>query len=158
VLVKASRTRLDSRRLVQEIDITTEVQYALLASDGLWEKVSAATAVRYINKQLSRGIEVGEITKALVRQALAKGSADNITVMLVVFDHIDKPLPKPPLRARLVPGAVTTTNSETHESIAKSASSMNKSDDISDVDEPSESSDQVEKSGWTQSDYAVPIL
>jgi serine/threonine protein phosphatase PrpC len=132
-----------------EIDITTDVQYVLLACDGLWEKVSAATAVRYINKKLQRGVEVEEITKELVKQALSKGSTDNVTVMLLVFDHFDKPLPKSQQRVRLVPGAVTTNNTDSpnHDSTAKSASSMNRSDDMSDVDEPSESSGQVEKSG-----------
>ncbi len=135
--------------VVQEIDITSEVRYVLLACDGLWEKVSSATAVRYINKKLARGEDVEEITKELVKQALAKGSTDNITVMLLLFDHFDNPLPKPQPRVRAVPGVVTTNNTDNHDSTAKSASSMNKSgDDMSDVEEPSnESSDQVEKSG-----------
>lgn len=137
-----------THRVVQDIDITSDVQYVLLACDGLWEKVSAATAVRFINKKLQRGADVEEITKELVKQALTKGSTDNITVMLLLFDHFDKPLPKPQSRVRLIPGAVTTNNTDTHDSTAKSASSMNKSDDMSEVDEPSdESSEQAEKSG-----------
>jgi serine/threonine protein phosphatase PrpC len=114
---------------IVEIDITTHIQYVLLACDGLWEKVSSATAVRYVNKKLTRGASVDEITKELVKHAITKGSKDNITVMLVLFDHVDAPLRKP---ERLVVGAVTTQNTDPRDSAAKSASSMNKS--TSDLD------------------------
>ncbi|KAF8025452.1 hypothetical protein BT93_F2324 [Corymbia citriodora subsp. variegata] len=59
--------------------ITPDCEFLIMASDGLWDKVSDQEAVDLVSKQ--RNLQ--ESCKKLVELACSKGSMDDITVMLV---------------------------------------------------------------------------
>ena len=61
-------------------------EFAVLASDGLWDIFSNEEAVAHVRKQLiSFGGSKSEIAtaKSLAKEAYAKGSTDNVTVLII---------------------------------------------------------------------------
>lgn len=68
---------------IQEENITEEVEFLLLASDGLWDVVSNQDAVTMV-KDVQ---DAEEAAKRLTDEAYKKGSADNITCVVIRFHH-----------------------------------------------------------------------
>jgi len=69
---------------------TTGVKYAILASDGLWDVISAQQAIDIVQHESERNSEQNP-SAALVRAALLENSrlkakADNITAVCIKFD------------------------------------------------------------------------
>uniref|UniRef100_A0A0D6R6L6 protein-serine/threonine phosphatase n=1 Tax=Araucaria cunninghamii TaxID=56994 RepID=A0A0D6R6L6_ARACU len=68
---------------IQEAVIDEDMEFLVLASDGLWDVVSNEDAI-----SLVKSIEDPEIAaRKLTETAYAKGSADNITCVVVRFHH-----------------------------------------------------------------------
>jgi len=68
---------------IQEEFICDDVEFLVLASDGLWDVVSnqdAVTMVQHIQ-------DAEEAAKRLTEEAYKKGSADNITCVVIRFHH-----------------------------------------------------------------------
>lgn len=68
---------------IQEEFICDDVEFLVLASDGLWDVVSnqdAVTMVQHIQ-------DAEEAAKRLTEEAFKKGSADNITCVVIRFHH-----------------------------------------------------------------------
>jgi len=61
-------------------------QFCIIACDGVWDVLSPQAAVDFVAKSLKECKEPEEVAKALVEHALAKGSMDNISATIVVFD------------------------------------------------------------------------
>jgi len=59
----------------------------ILACDGLWDVVTNETAVKFVGRRLTEGIPVAKIAHQLVDYALDKRSFDNVSVLIVVFEH-----------------------------------------------------------------------
>lgn len=59
--------------------------FLLLGCDGVWENWSHQESVDFIFSKLGEGLTVDELTEALTRQALEKGSQDNISATLILF-------------------------------------------------------------------------
>ena len=61
----------------------------MLASDGLWDVLQNEEAVALAGKHLARGVGGGgcaeAAARALVQEAFARGSMDNISVVVVFF-------------------------------------------------------------------------
>jgi len=68
---------------IQERFITSEVEFLLLASDGLWDVVSNQDAVTMVQNIQ----DAQEAAKRLTDEAFKKGSADNITCVVIRFHH-----------------------------------------------------------------------
>lgn len=68
---------------IQEENITEKVEFLLLASDGLWDVVSNQDAVTMV-KDVQ---DAEEAAKRLTDEAYKKGSADNITCVVIRFHH-----------------------------------------------------------------------
>jgi protein phosphatase 1L len=68
---------------IQEENITEDVEFLLLASDGLWDVVSNQDAVTMV-KDVQ---DAEEAAKKLTDEAYKKGSADNITCVVIRFHH-----------------------------------------------------------------------
>lgn len=66
---------------VQEETIDENVEFIILASDGLWDVVSNEEAVAFVKSVP----DVEEAAKCLTDEAFKKGSADNITCVIVRF-------------------------------------------------------------------------
>ncbi|EFJ11497.1 hypothetical protein SELMODRAFT_178013 [Selaginella moellendorffii] len=68
---------------IQEERITEDVEFLLLASDGLWDVLTNQDAVSMVQSIL----DPEEAAKRLTSEAYGKGSADNITCVVVRFLH-----------------------------------------------------------------------
>ncbi|CAI0412921.1 unnamed protein product [Linum tenue] len=72
---------------IQDLKVDNEFELLVLASDGLWDVVPNDDAV-----SLARSEEDPEAAaKKLVETAFTRGSADNITCIVVRFHHSDAP-------------------------------------------------------------------
>ena len=65
--------------------ITPMTEFAIIATDGLWDVYAPQAAVNYVRKQLSKKYDLQAVTKGLVDDALARGSVDNVTVLIMSF-------------------------------------------------------------------------
>lgn len=73
--------------IVSEI-ITPMTEFAIIATDGLWDVLSPQAAVNIVRKQLSRKGDESDLqiaTQKLVSAALNRGSVDNVTALVISF-------------------------------------------------------------------------
>jgi protein phosphatase 1L len=66
---------------LQEKEIGPEDEFLLLASDGLWDVVKDQDACQLVEKEL----DAEAAAKFLTEEAFKRGSADNITCIVVRF-------------------------------------------------------------------------
>lgn len=65
------------------VEITTTDQFLIIACDGLWDVIEDQEACDSI-KDID---DANEAAKKLVRLALEKGTTDNVTVMVIIFEN-----------------------------------------------------------------------
>jgi len=82
---------------VTSTQLTVEDEFLLIACDGLWDVMSSATAVELARQLLRQHNDPGRLAAELVREALARHSADNVTVLCVAL------APQPPPARTVVP-------------------------------------------------------
>jgi serine/threonine protein phosphatase PrpC len=68
--------------------ITAMTEFAIIASDGLWDVVSPQGAVNFVRKGLAKKTPLEELSHDLVKEALKKGSIDNVSSVIMSF-HVD---------------------------------------------------------------------
>ncbi|XP_048538162.1 probable protein phosphatase 2C 7 [Triticum urartu] len=68
---------------IQEQEIDDELEYLILASDGLWDVVSNDHAVAFVKDEMGPEAAARKLTEI----AFARGSTDNITCVVVEFRH-----------------------------------------------------------------------
>jgi len=61
----------------------------IVACDGLWDVMTDAEAIGFARTRLKRGVPLAQTAHELVRVALARGSMDNVTIVLVRFGDDD---------------------------------------------------------------------
>lgn len=84
--ILAGKNVISSKPEIFEFDlIKHKPKFMILASDGLWDKLSSQAAVDYIKGRYLKDSDFG--AKALGKRAKDAGSHDNITVMVVVFQN-----------------------------------------------------------------------
>jgi serine/threonine protein phosphatase PrpC len=66
--------------------ITSQTDFASLASDGLWDTMSPQLAISFVRRHLSREKDVTEAAQAVAQEALRRGSIDNVTVLILTFN------------------------------------------------------------------------
>ncbi|KPI90504.1 protein phosphatase 2C-like protein [Leptomonas seymouri] len=66
-----------------EMRLTPEDTFLLIACDGLWDTMTYAEAVQFCSQHMEKGADANAIADKLVREALMRGTRDNITVVLV---------------------------------------------------------------------------
>jgi len=69
---------------IHSFDLTPDIEFLLIASDGLWNNVSHEEATKLVLSQKDNS-ELNTICRHLTELARRKGSADNIVVLLVLF-------------------------------------------------------------------------
>jgi len=62
--------------------------FMIMACDGLWDVFSSQEAVDFVRKALQQHTDSRAVTKALVNEALRRGSMDNISVLIVFLNHV----------------------------------------------------------------------
>lgn len=70
--------------------INRDLQYVILASDGLWDVMSAKEACKYL-KATSKELSPEMQAQGLAQHAHRSGSKDNISVVVIKFNHKFKP-------------------------------------------------------------------
>mmetsp|Transcript_34661 Transcript_34661/g.58084 ORF Transcript_34661/g.58084 Transcript_34661/m.58084 type:complete len:460 (-) Transcript_34661:203-1582(-) len=70
---------------IVEIEITPKDEFLILASDGLWGRVSSKAAVKIARESLRKNADPQKAADALAEAAYAKGSLDNCTVLVVII-------------------------------------------------------------------------
>lgn len=89
--------------------ITTQLvsgdQFAVLASDGLWDVMENQEVVDYLHSRPKLLAKPEQGARALVAEAFKRGSLDNVTVVVVVFDISlrESPTPSARMNSELVP-------------------------------------------------------
>ena len=87
---KSTSTGNPSKTVISEPEIFVEkittTEFAIFASDGLWDVMSAQAAVNFVWKQKAKKIELNLIPSLLVKHAIIKGSIDNVTAVIIWFN------------------------------------------------------------------------
>lgn len=69
---------------VSETSLCSDCSFLLLACDGVWDVFTDDEAVSFVTRALATKAEA-DVAGALLREALDRGSTDNITVVIVFF-------------------------------------------------------------------------
>jgi serine/threonine protein phosphatase PrpC len=87
------RYKIDERSLlicepdINPIDLTPDIEFIIVACDGLYETFSNEEVIEYVKKALEDDkSDIKAIAKALADEAIDRGSGDNITVIIIKFD------------------------------------------------------------------------
>jgi len=74
----------------QTLQIGSKSEFVILASDGLWDKVTNQEAVDTVHPFFTENHKTGSIASAckkLVELSIARGSVDDISVMIIQLQH-----------------------------------------------------------------------
>lgn len=72
---------------VKKHSLSPDDEFLVLASDGLWDVVSPAEACKHIKAAFNSGKSPTEAADELCSLALRLGSSDNVTIVIVRFQH-----------------------------------------------------------------------
>ncbi|KAG7395296.1 hypothetical protein PHYBOEH_003963 [Phytophthora boehmeriae] len=70
----------------QEIEITPEFDFLVLACDGLWDTIKSKEAVKYVSERLNEGYSAKQASQSLANLAIRSGSSDNVSVIVVLLN------------------------------------------------------------------------
>jgi serine/threonine protein phosphatase PrpC len=70
--------------IISEV-ITPMTEFAVIASDGLWDVMEPQLVVNFVRKMVNKRNDLQAVAAELVQEALARGSVDNVTVLIVSF-------------------------------------------------------------------------
>jgi len=77
---------VSSEPYVNSVDLNGDVDFVILACDGVWDVISDADAVKIVKKASS----AAAAAQLLTQTALEKNSTDNISVIVIFFQPPDK--------------------------------------------------------------------
>jgi len=86
------RFKMDDRGLlicepeIRQFNITADIEFIVVACDGLYETFTNTEVIEYISRLLAESIEINEIAKSLAEEAIDRGSGDNITIIIIKFE------------------------------------------------------------------------
>lgn len=70
--------------------ITPMTEFAVMATDGLWDVMTAQMAVTFVRNMLHKHRDLEEAARGLTKEALNLGSVDNVTVLIISFHYSDE--------------------------------------------------------------------
>lgn len=70
---------------ITEVTLTANDEFLIIASDGLWDKVSNEEAVSFVKNTVK---EPSLSSKRLATEAVERGSSDNITVIIIFLNPV----------------------------------------------------------------------
>lgn len=83
-LPRSKMALIATPEVISEV-ITPMTEFAIIATDGLWDIISPQEAVNFIRKNLLKKQDLQEAARSLCKEAISKGSVDNVTVLVVSF-------------------------------------------------------------------------
>ncbi|CAH0475246.1 unnamed protein product [Peronospora belbahrii] len=75
----------------QEIEITPEFDFLILACDGLWDTIRSKEAVKFVADRLNEGYSATQASHSLANLAIRSGSSDNVSVVIVLLNTEQTP-------------------------------------------------------------------
>ncbi|CAI5735606.1 unnamed protein product [Peronospora farinosa] len=75
----------------QEIEITPEFDFLILACDGLWDTIRSKEAVKFVADRLNEGYSATQASQSLANLAIRSGSSDNVSVVIVLLNTEQAP-------------------------------------------------------------------
>ncbi|KAL8251539.1 hypothetical protein R6Q59_035232 [Mikania micrantha] len=88
---KGSDGPLSAEPELEEVALTEEDEFLIIACDGLWDVMSSQYAVTIVRKELMLHNDPDKCSRQLVREALKRNSCDNLTVVVVCFSSDPPP-------------------------------------------------------------------
>ncbi|XP_076925999.1 putative protein phosphatase 2C 47 [Bidens hawaiensis] len=88
---KGSDGPLSAEPELEEVALTEEDEFLIIACDGLWDVMSSQCAVTIVRKELMLHNDPEKCCRELVREALKRNSCDNLTVVVVCFSSDPPP-------------------------------------------------------------------
>jgi len=89
---------LSSDPEIHQISLTSDVEFLIIGSDGLYEHFSNEEIISFLKTELmnnnSNNNSLENVVKELVSEAIDRGSEDNITIIVVKFEKAFKKLLK----------------------------------------------------------------
>ncbi|KAK1301946.1 putative protein phosphatase 2C 5 [Acorus calamus] len=71
------------------VDLGSDIEFILLASDGLWDYIKSSEAVNFVRNELRKHGDVQLACEALTREALDRCSQDNVSVVIADLGRTD---------------------------------------------------------------------
>ncbi|CAK9318167.1 unnamed protein product [Citrullus colocynthis] len=72
-----------------QVTLGSNVEFILMASDGLWDYMNSSDAVMFVRNELRQHGDVQLACEALAQAALDKGSQDNISIIMADLGRTD---------------------------------------------------------------------
>lgn len=66
--------------------ITPKTEFAILATDGVWDVMSPQSAVSFVRTKLFELKDLQKVSKELTQEAIRNGSVDNVTAIVMTFN------------------------------------------------------------------------
>ncbi|KAJ6853583.1 putative protein phosphatase 2C 5 isoform X2 [Iris pallida] len=74
---------------IYQLDLGSDVEFILLASDGLWDYMKSSDAITFVRNQLQQHGDVQLACEALAQTALDRKSQDNISIVIADLGRTD---------------------------------------------------------------------
>ncbi|WOK91368.1 putative protein phosphatase 2C 5 [Canna indica] len=74
---------------IHQVELGSDVEFAILASDGLWDYMKSSEAVSFVREQLRQHGDVQIACEALAHASLDRQSQDNISIVIADFGRTD---------------------------------------------------------------------
>jgi serine/threonine protein phosphatase PrpC len=65
--------------------ITPMTEFAIMATDGLWDVMTPQMAVTFVRNMLHKHRDLEEAARSLTKEAITRGSVDNVTALVMSF-------------------------------------------------------------------------
>jgi integrin-linked kinase-associated serine/threonine phosphatase 2C len=75
---------------IKSVDLTSEDNFLIIGCDGLWDVMKYQEAVDYVSERFNKENPT-LISQAIVKEALDRGSTDNVTVLIVALQRTRPP-------------------------------------------------------------------
>jgi len=87
--LSGKRSGLISDAEIVKVNVTSDDNFVIMASDGFWDVVTPQEACKYVVQNKGRNASI--VCKELTEMALDKASLDNTTVLLINLNTIHAP-------------------------------------------------------------------
>ncbi|OAF71442.1 hypothetical protein A3Q56_00788 [Intoshia linei] len=75
---------------VNSLKNTSDIEYIILACDGIWDVMTNCEVSDYVAYQLKCGFDLKTIIRNVLNTSLHRGSRDNMTLIIVAFENAPK--------------------------------------------------------------------
>jgi len=89
---KSKANFVTSKPFINKIELTPAHKFLVLASDGLWDVFDKEDVTKFVVTAHSNGLNAKQIAQMLVEEAIKKGSMDNVSAIITIFNGNFQPI------------------------------------------------------------------